>query len=456
MNAVLRKVSLAMLVWVAGTTIATAGAQEQASDYAVRAPLTLSGEGPWYRLALPMDVHLAARYADLRDLRVFNGEGQAQAYALVHGSARPRETPTETAVKWFPLQGPRDAEQALGIRVQRSTAGTLIEVVPESTPVGAQQELRGWLLDTSAVTAPLHALILDWSSEREGFQRFSIEASDDLQQWRTWGEGQIARLSFADERIDQRKIDLPRQTARYLRLLWLGDQQAPQLVSAHVLSASGDLLPEPLTWSAELTPSSVKAAEYTWVLPSALPLQRIQVGLTEANSLAPVSVVGRRDGEVQWQPLARGLLYRLPQNGKDVLHNELELYGAPVRQLRLLVDERGGGLGASPTIRIGIRSTELVFLARGTPPYTLAIGNAAGKAADLPLSTLIPGYDEPRLATLGLATAASAPTGEVAAAVEQQGAFDWKRLGLWGVLLAGVGLLALMAISLLRAKPEDR
>lgn len=427
--------------------------QGSASDYAVQLPLSLSGEGPWYRLELPMAVHMAARYADLRDLRVFNGAGEAQAYALTLGSARQRETQQDTAVKWFPLRGPLNAEQSPSVRVQRSTSGTLVEVLADDASRAAQQVLRGWLLDASGIEAPLQQLILDWSAEHEGFQRFSIEASDDLQHWRAWGDGQIARLSFADERIDQREVSLPGQSARYLRLLWSSPRQAPQLLSARLLSASSDRLAAPLTWSAVLSPSSAKAGEYQWELPLALPLQRLRVELAEANSLAPVSVTGRREGKVQWQPLARGLLYRLPQDGQEVLHNELQLYGAPVQQLRLQVDERGGGLGsAAPTIRVAIRATQVVFLARGTPPYVLAIGKAAGAAASLPLSTLIPGYDEKRLAALGVATAAEAPLLEAAGA-EQTSGWDWKRLGLWAVLLAGVGLLVLMALSLLRARP---
>ena len=427
--------------------------QESASDYAVQVPLSLSGEGPWYRLELPMAVHMAARHADLRDLRVFNGAGEAQAYALSQGSARQHETQQDSAVKWFPLRGPLHAEQSPGVRVRRSTNGTLVEVLADDAPHAAEEVLRGWLLDTSGIEAPLHKLILDWRAEREGFQRFSIEASDDLQHWRAWGDGQIARLSFADERIDQREVRLPGQSARYLRLLWSSPRQAPQLLSARLLSAGSDR-PAALSWSADLSPSSAKAGEYRWDLPLALPLQRVRVELAEANTLAPVSVTGRREGQVQWQPLARGLLYRLPQDGQEVLQDELELHGAPVQQLRVQVDERGGGLGsAAPSIRVGIRATQVVFLARGTPPYVLAIGKAAGSAASLPLSTLIPGYDDQRLAALGVATAIATPLLEVAAGAEQAPDRDWQRLGLWAVLLAGVGLLVLMAWSLLRARP---
>ena len=58
-----------------------------------------------------------------------------------------------------------------------------------------------------------------------------------------------------------------------------------------------------------------------------------------------------------------------------------------------------------------------------------------------------------RLAALGVATAAATPLLEVAAGAEQAPGWDWQRLGLWAVLLAGVGLLVLMAWSLLRARP---
>ena len=431
-----------------------ANAAEQAADYATRVPLTLAGEGPWYRLELPLALHFAARHADLRDLRVFNGDGDALAYALTLGAAQAAEQRQQVAVKWFPLMGDAAASGAPAIRVQRSTSGTLVEVAPE-TSVPAEQVLRGWLLDASAVDLPLHRLLLDWSADSEGFQRFSIEASDDLQHWSSWGEGSIARLSFANERIDQREVALPGYKARYLRLLWLAPQQAPALTAAQLVSISNADTTPPLVWSAPLPARSSKAGEYSWELPLSLPLQRLRFSLDQANTLAPVSLSSRRDGKLEWQPLARGLLYRLPQNGQEVRQDEIELYGTPVQQLRLQVDERGGGLGKqAPQLQVAMRSTQVVFLARGPAPYQLAIGKAAVQSAALPLSTLIPGYEPARLSSLGVATAPQQVSAAVEAVAQQaQAQADWKRIGLWAVLLVGVALLGGMAFSLLR-KPQ--
>ncbi|CAN7338888.1 DUF3999 domain-containing protein [Pseudomonas sp. LjRoot71] len=427
-------------------------AQEQPGDYAVQLPLSLSGEGPWYRLDVPMALHFAARYGDLRDLRVFNGEGQALAYALVAGQGESRDSQQEQAVKWFPLYAEQgDSSATPSLRVQRSTSGTLIELRDESDSAAQPALLRGWLLDASASDEPLVRLQLDWEGGQEGFQRFSIEASDDLQDWQPWGSGQLARLSFGNERVEQRQVELPGRKARYLRLLWQSPQQAPQLTAASLRSQRSDRVPAPLVWSQPLAATRSPDGEYQWQLPLALPLERLKVELTQANSLAPIRVSGRADSKGNWQSLAQGLLYRLPENSAEIRQDELSLPGWAVQQLRLQVDERGGGLGSEPPqLTVAVRATQLVFLQRGSPPYRLALGRAGAESTALPLTTLIPGYQPQRLQQLGTAEA-KLPADSIKQQ-EQAAASDsnWKRWGLWLVLLVGVGLLALMAVSLLR------
>jgi hypothetical protein len=449
-----QKLNLGWLGAVAMGLALSAGAQEKPADYATRVPLSVSGEGPWYRLELPLAVKLNARQTDLSDVRVFNASGDVQAYALARVAVQTDDNRTLTDVKWFPLYNSADAtEQAPSVRVQSNANGTLVEVQPSSPLEAGEEELRGWLLDASGIKAPLQQLILDWTSERDGFQRFSIEASDDLQHWQSWGEGQVARLNYADERVEQHEVGLPGQSARYLRLLWSTPQAAPILTSAQLQSASPRSLPTPLVWSQALAASSVKTGEYFWQLPMGLNVERVQIELNQANSLAPVTLSGRRESSLPWQPLSSGLLYRLTQNGQDVVQNELQLSGQPVQQLKLSVDERGGGLGEpAPTLKFAVRVTQLVFLARGPGPYTLALGNATVKAASLPLATLIPDYSPAKLATLGKAVVDGGAVVTPAAVTVPVGA-NWKKIGLWAVLLLSVLFLAAMAFSLLRKPP---
>ncbi|WP_347903338.1 DUF3999 domain-containing protein [Pseudomonas purpurea] len=450
------KLSLVCL-WAVGICVAwSAQAQEKPSDFSTQLPLSLSGEGPWYRLDMPLAVQLSARQTDLGDVRVFNTAGEAQAYSLVRAQAQNPDNPVVHDVKWFPLYDSAEARESVpSVRVQSNANGTLVEVQPSTHLEAGEEVLRGWLLDASAIKTPLQQLTLDWTSDRDGFQYFSIEASDDLQHWQSWGDGQVARLSYADERVEQHEVGLPGQRARYLRLLWKNPQSAPALTLAQLQSLSVGSVAQPLIWSQPVAGSNPKPGLYTWKLPMGLNVERVKIELSQANSLAPVTLSTRRESSQPWQPAGGGLLYRLTQNGQDVLQNELQLYGQVVRELKLTVDERGGGLGTqTPDLRFAVRSTQLVFLARGAGPYTLALGSATAGASQLPLSTLIPDYSATRMAELGQARVEDGGKVLQTGAVTQvDGGLDWKKIGLWAVLLLGVLGLAAMALSLLR-KPS--
>jgi hypothetical protein len=447
-------IKAALLVPLLGSLLCAASlsqAEDLPDDFTTHAPLTVSGEGPWYRLELPLGVQLNARQSNLNDVRVFNADGQAQPYAITQSPPQRAADASPVSVKWFPLynsDGAKDAEPK--IRVERTPNGTLVEVQPQGEIEAGEEILRGWLLDTSAINAPLDQLTLDWSSERDGFQRFSIEASDDLQHWQRWGDGQVARLSFAEELVEQRVVNLPGRSARYLRLLWKSPLSAPTLNAVQLISTQPGVLP--LSWSPAINGRVEKPGVYVWQLPVALPLERMRIDIAQHNSLAPATLYGRRDSNAPWQLIDNGLLYRLSQNGQDVVQDEMELPGNVVQQLKLEVDDRGGGLGNdAPTLSFAVRAAQLVFLGRGAPPYSLAVGNATVKSAALPLATLIPGVSPEKLAALGSASMASTPVAPVAAAapVEASGP-DLKRIGLWAVLILGVVFLAWMALGTLR------
>ncbi len=435
-----------------------ASAQESPGDFASHTPLQLSGEGPWYRLELPLVIQLDSRQSDLADVRIFDAQGQAQPLSVAYHPTQPHQPPTPVEVKRFALYDNADASNTAPIiRVERTASGEVLDVQPQSDIEAGEEILRGWLLDTSNVQDPLERLTIDWSTEREGLQRFTIEASDDLQNWQAWGEGQVARLSFADELVEQRDVALPGRKTRYLRLLWKAPHSAPTLTSAQLSSLHSNSQSLPLSWSQPIEGRLAQAGNYLWELPSALPVEQLKIDITQANSLAPANVYGRLNSNEPWEVIGSGLLYRLVQNGENMLQDEIPLPGKVVRQLRLEVDERGSGLGAqAPQLRVAVRGTQLVFQARGKGPFTLAVGNPTASAATVPLLTLIPDYDAQKLTGIGLATPDTAPIKAAAAApVPAVTGIDWKRAGLWGVLVAGFIVLSSIALSSWRgsAKP---
>lgn len=446
--------SLMALLLVLATPVL---AVEKAEDFAWQATLQTPVAGPWFQLDLPLPALLAARHNDLRDLRVQNAQGQFLAYSLLQPAAEYRQAEQSHGVRWFPLQ----AEQAAtglppGLRIESSSTGTLVEVQP-SIPSGSQPLPRqGWLLDASAIQAPLVRLSLDWDGT-EGFQRFAVESSDDLQHWQAVGDYQVARLSFAGDRIEQREIKLPALRSRYLRLLWRSPAVAPELKAVQLVSVEEGYVEPPLLWSEPLPAQPLDAQSYQWQLPRALPVQALRLPLSDANSLVPVRVQGRVDTTRPWSAVAQGVLYRLPQQGREVREEELRLPGGPLSELRVQVDARGGGFSSAPQLQYALSGLRLVFLARGEGPYRLLLGNAKAVSVELPLATLMPGYSSEQLrelpkATLLLPAAQAAPEQAQSAAVASEAQADWQRLALWAVLLAGVLLLGGMAYSLLRPR----
>jgi hypothetical protein len=114
-----------------------------------------------------------------------------------------------------------------------------------------------------------------------------------------------------------------------------------------------------------------------------------------------------------------------------------------------------------PTLQVGWVPHQLVFAARGKPPFTLAYGNRAAKPGAIAIASLIPGYREDAGNTVRAAKAAATPTVNVQAAAAQgqqelggavrlEEQVDWKRWTLWGVLGLGVLILGAMASRLMK------
>ena len=153
--------------------------------------------------------------------------------------------------------------------------------------------------------------------------------------------------------------------------------------------------------------------------------------------------------------MARTTVYRVQRDTGEVGNPPVDVGRQGGRYWRLHVDPRAGGIGDGTLIlHLGWVPDELVFVARGAPPFTLAIGNRHATSATLPMPSLLPGYQSGMENALPLALPAPPHAlgghGAPAAGQEDQPPPDWKRWLLWGILLAAVGLLALMGQGLLR------
>ncbi len=455
-------------------------------------PLELQGAGPYYRLTIPLSSYSQSKLPALGDLQVLNSANVAVPFAWIQ----------DEAPKTF------DLRKVPVFAIPESTAGGTSNIAADfviaadgSIRLSARQSAaanRGseWLLDTRNQLGPaggtMVQLTLDIPSSLSGMFSVSVESSDDLIRWSGVGTGKLAQLTAGAERIEQFDVKIAPTTARFLRLRFVDAPQPFTLNGAHVaISQQARTVVPELKWTDAIKPTSCVEKYCDYAVPKNIPLDSLRVLLSDANTLANVTITGTPDlanfptrhrhrnplyllrdkrvepssvaandnaANLRW--IARASVYRLqPTQSKDEITSpDIALDGSPFTRIRLSVDTDIKRLGATPpSIAIGSYSRTLIFLASGNPPFKLDWSSSV-QSAMVPLTTLMPTYKEGQPITTGFATAVEtvvAPSltpATVAKPTEPPRTPFW----LWGVL--GVGILALggMAFSLLRSMNKPR
>jgi hypothetical protein len=186
-------------------------------------------------------------------------------------------------------------------------------------------------------------------------------------------------------------------------------------------------------------------------------VERIRFLLPQINTLTPAQILARNNDKQPWHKLSDTVLYRLASKGAEFLSPDIDLEGEAISELQIKLDARAGGVGSTPPqIKFAIQPQQLVFLARGNGPFTLAWGMAGATANTLPLATLVPAYRYQdglpgNLASIDVNKIDSTkPLADRDTTNTQMDPTIQRKWLLWGVLVAGSAALLLMAWKLIR------
>jgi len=447
--------------WLAACAVlwlAAAGAaeDERIDQFPGRVQLSGTGSEGIYRLALPLAVYRGAAFADLRDLRIINAEGERVPFALYGPPRDDIEKRTLNRLPMFPLYEATNQPKSLAgvdLQIRQGTDGTLLTLHSGGETKPLPERLKGYVLDASKLSLPLRALHFDWRVGPDSHEgRVRIETSDDLKNWQQLADGTLIDLEFAGQRLQQQRVDFAPAHARYLRLSW--DKAAFPLngVWAESMETGRASPQETLVISA--TPGE-KAGEYFFDTAARLPVERARLLLPEANTLAPTQLLVRTDGKSMWRGIGNVTFYRLNRDGKELISPQVSVAAYGERYWLVRIDSRSGGLGAAmPKLEISWNPGQVAFVARGKGPFSLAFGNLHAQRTSLELPALIPGYRPGSEDSLPVASLSSTAA-EIAVPVTASSDFDLdrsqiKRLALWLSLIVGVAVLAWMATRLSR------
>lgn len=431
----------------------------QLSDFARMIPLTLSGSGALHKLPLPAEVYSGAQRADLGDLAVFNGAGEIVPFTLVLPS--PAASILERRqLPLFPLSiGARRQPGNLSMQVRTNEQGAIVNLTTSqggATPAA----VTTYIIDASSLERTVNGF--DFELKPEGADYVGsvrVAISDDLQHWQEHACGALATLASGTQQLSRSRIEFAAVKARYFRLTVDPGEGVPRIaaVSARLVSALAP--PERSTARYFMNPVKDQTGDYLVKTGGWMPVDRLRVVLSDDNSLAGVTFFSRTDNGNPWIERGSSTFYRLRRDSSLVESASLEIAPTTDREWLLRIRQPGSAPGGRlPMLEVGWQPRELIFAARGEPPYRLAFGSSRSGENNLRDDTVAAGlaaWEKLQIRPLPAMAGASVESGGKNALRSTIPATTWRKLLLWGALLSGVLLLARMAWKLSREMGLD-
>ncbi|STW08976.1 transmembrane protein [Klebsiella grimontii] len=333
----MKAVLCGVLLGAAGTAASSDEAREQPLDYRQGLMLETSGASPWYRVELPPTIYQGTAWPDLRDVRVFNHQGETVPFALQAQKVQPA-MPETMALRLFPLQmslvPPREeSRRGLESLLLRSTTGIEIRLETEDVKALGQSYLLTLPVDKTDAFA-LAQLRLNWESLAANWQgKASLYSSRDLKYWHPVQEdAPLMDLARDNDRLKMDTISasltLSAQGNRYLLLILDAQSKAPALNSVTALAERREPESTRIELNAQAHRVSDEEAVWRWARASAADFAQNIVG-RRRGSTGRARLAQRRNEP--WQPLTKTVLYQLDGKRSD----DIPLSGQPVEAVRI-------------------------------------------------------------------------------------------------------------------------
>ena len=431
-------------------------------SYAIRLPVVPVADAALQRLILPAQALVSLQTPNYSDLRIFNAQGQSLPMALTSGAAQVQTEARKVTLVAYPIVGSLATAglDGLSLRIEEQQGKRVVQInTGNNMSTGSatgQQKVLGTLLDARALDMPVASITLDVDLPANQPINFMVYSSKDLKNWAPLADAVLYQGDSANglpsRQLGDSTLVLPAVVdlaGNYLRVTWANTAGLMGAVTMRgaTLNAPQNIQRQRVSASMAL-PALSNPHSLSFTLPFATPLAALKITPKGNNVLIPVRVLGRNDRSQPWTLLTASVIYKLASAGKEKLNGPLELPGNSYREIQIEADKVSPGFETAPEITMLFEPAQIVFLASGSPPFTLAVGLSQATAAYMPIASLMPGYRTAQEDALPLAlldTVAPLVVTQISS-----DALPTRSLILWGVLLLGVLALSGMAWVLLK------
>jgi hypothetical protein len=428
-------------------------------DFAWHWPLPLGGDEGLVALHLDETVYRQIQRADLRDLVAFNGEGELIPLMPV----RPPEQATQPTqatpvpVPWFRVpQAESGGDERIELLIARGADGRLSRLHAEVSPSADAAVAEDVLIDLSMFEVPYDLILFEFDVAPGGGlnARVDVDGSDDLSHWHRLARGSaLVDLSAGDARLQRHRVELPATSHAYLRVRRTDSPQPLPLVdiAAQAVEHPAGVVP-PETQHLKLSgeaDAEVRGA-FLYRSDGPYPVTRVNLRLADRNSVAEIVLASRAAGDQPWRQRARFAAFQIESAGDVARNLAVRLGEVRDREWRVQTEP---AQARAPTLELEYVPDRFLLLTQGDGPFMLAAGSVRGERPSYPLGALLAELQQVRGSAwqpLEIEPGPGAPLAGDTALQPIPESLPLRRWVLWGVLLAGAGVLIVMVIGLLR------
>ena len=384
---------------------------------------------------------------DFADLRVFSADGQI----VPHQFSRPESIDSirQVPLVFYPFNKEQAADPG-NIRViinqQAGKQSLSVNQQLGNTAAASNTEYQ-YIIENPEKNSALCKVKLDWTQSKPSMiLALKLESSDNLQNWRTLSRNSnVSKLDYAGSQLIRDEIRFSCTKQKYLRLSWLKPEQQTRLKQIQAIYTRNDA-PQ-MQWKSFGKPRYDK--EGNWLFES-----NIVAAITQMEFVAPQDgllykgmLYSRNDEKQDWRFRQNVSQYRLNIGETDMRSDAFSLRSNSDRYWKLAIETEGRlNENQLPEIRAGWAPIQLLFLAQGTGPFTLAFGNPVTIPANSnDLNSLIKTYKDSG-SSVDKVTLGSINQNQNYVAAKNK--LPWKKIMLWLVLILGTALMGFMAYRL--------
>lgn len=425
---------------------------------------TLDGEaGAVLSYSLPENVFKGLHSRGFDDMCVFDADGNPVPFQIRSLGDSYEQTSVSKELPYFLFQPEKaDVGTPGGMDIEINASGGIVrikgqqDVPPRPGPVSYILDIKEYLdalkspateegRAISAADIRENMLQVGMAGDNSFMATVTIKTSSDLIEWRNSGKPQVlVRMRQGDAILDRDTLALSGPLERYL-LLRFSDSEAPVVSFSANAVFSKTTRETRETILAGTLSDDKRTVSYT--LPGRFPITAIGFDTPRTEMMA-VRLTGTDDPERFYTDYANGFVYRLEKDGATLTGDPFPV----TKSLHHWNLRAAGGIpfATAPGMRVYWTPRELLFLARGTGPWTLAYGRATEvQTSALPL--LARGDVKPAR-EIAVPVLADEEGGKLAPPAESGQRREWL---LWAALGLAVCFLSGVTVWLVRSMKKE-